>query len=212
MDTLGVVFLHTLCMFLHHLCVFLHCLCVFLHLVCVKSLHKGTILEHWAVCRECNMHILLAFITNMMCFSPEDPFNWTFDNVSICLFLPPFKIVSKISMINRSGAAGAVLQTASSLTDWLIIHSLMICENFFTAPPLPNGNGANKSDSEFQLLTKKPWTPRKITPRKQCINFLIKILFFEIPDLVQGPTAAVSFVSAFIFGFARKLEYASWHV
>ena len=42
-DTLGVVFLHPLCMFLHHLCVFLHRLCKFLLLRCVKSLHPGAL-------------------------------------------------------------------------------------------------------------------------------------------------------------------------
>ena len=41
-------------------------------------------------------------------------------------------------IINRPGVAEAVLQTALSLTDWLI-HSVMICENIFTAPPCPNG-------------------------------------------------------------------------
>ena len=46
--TLGVVFLHPLCMFLHHLCVFLHRLCVFLHLGCLKSLHQGLLfLNTW---------------------------------------------------------------------------------------------------------------------------------------------------------------------
>ena len=42
-DTLGVIFLHHLCVFLHHLCIFLHRLCVFLHLGCVKSLHLGAL-------------------------------------------------------------------------------------------------------------------------------------------------------------------------
>ena len=42
-NTLGVIFLHHLCMFLHHLCVFLHRLCIFLHLGCVKSLHLGAL-------------------------------------------------------------------------------------------------------------------------------------------------------------------------
>ena len=44
----------------------------------------------------------------------------------------------------------------------------------------------------------EPCAPQKKTievqpwPRKQCINFLIKVVVFNIPDLVHGPTAATA--------------------
>ena len=45
---------------------------------------------------------------------------------------------------NRPGVAGAVLQTASSLIDWLI-DSVMICENIFTALQRPNDSKSQRT-------------------------------------------------------------------
>ena len=90
-----------------------------------------------------------------------------------------------ITIFNRPGVAGAVLQTALSLS-----HAVMVCENIFKATPHPNGwkwcfPSQNRLDCNLLRDFKSRRTSKSHYWFKRLGNFAEKNEFFLLDKVVK---------------------------